>query len=175
MERAPFADMRCSIARTMAGIGDGWSSLILRDLFLGVARFDDLVEDLGISRNLLTRRLASLAKFGIVTRRPYQSRPARYEYGLTEAGLELVPVLVALSAWGDRWAPLPEGPPLFYVHARCGCRFTPRIRCSACDGELAAADIRAAPGPGGAATRGTRIVAQRLAERAADRTSRPTA
>jgi DNA-binding HxlR family transcriptional regulator len=167
MERTHFADMRCSIARTVDLIGDGWSPLILRDLFLGVSRFDELVEDLGISRNLLTRRLAALAKGGIVMRAPYQSRPARYEYALTPAGLALIPVLVALSAWGDRWAPLPEGPPLVFAHKHCGFRFTPRIRCSACGDDIVAAEIRALPGPGGAATRGTKLVARRLAGKGA--------
>jgi len=162
LERTDFAAMRCSIARTVARIGDGWSPLILRDLFLGVSRFDDLVEDLGVSRNLLTRRLAALVADGLVARAPYQTRPTRYAYALTPAGLDLVPVLVALSAWGDRWAPLPEGPPMRYEHAACGCRFTPRIRCSACGGDLAASDIRALPGPGGAETRGTRVVARRM-------------
>jgi DNA-binding HxlR family transcriptional regulator len=162
MERATFAAMRCSIARAVDRIGDGWSPLILRDLFLGVSRFDDLIEDLGISRNLLTRRLASLSKDGIVTRQPYQARPVRYEYALTPAGLDLVPVLVALSAWGDRWAPLPEGPPMVFAHKHCGFRFTPRIRCSACGDEIVAREIRALPGPGGAPTRGTRVLARRL-------------
>ena len=104
MERTSFAEMRCSLARSLDLIGDWWSPLIVRDLFLGVVRFDDLVEDLGISRNLLTRRLKALVDGGVVERNAYQLRPARYEYRLTAAGRELVPVMLALPEWGDRWA-----------------------------------------------------------------------
>ena len=105
--------MSCSLARTLELVGDWWSPLIVRDLFLGIGRFDDLTEDLGISRNLLTRRLKLLIDNGIISKRLYQSRPARYEYALTGAGLDLVPALLALTAWGDRWA-LKEGRPMLF-------------------------------------------------------------
>ena len=104
MKRTSFARMHCSLARGLDLIGDWWSPLIVRDLYLGVVRFDDLVEDLGISRNLLTRRLNALSKNGIVERHAYQRRPFRYEYRLSEAGRDLVPAILALTAWGDRWA-----------------------------------------------------------------------
>jgi DNA-binding HxlR family transcriptional regulator len=162
MERTNFQGMRCSIARALDLVGEWWSPLILRDLYLGVGRFDEIIEDLGISRNLLTSRLAALIDAGVVTKKPYQTRPVRYEYALTEAGAEFVPVLVALSAWGDRWAPTPKGPPIRYLHQRCGCRFEPRIRCSQCGEDLVANQINAVAGPGGAAKRGTRVVARRL-------------
>src|SRR5258708_38382526 len=103
MERTSFAQMRCSLARGLDMIGDWWSPLIIRDLFLDVARFDELVEDLGISRNLLTRRLKSLIANGIIERAAYQNRPARYAYRLTEARRDLVPAILALTAGGDRW------------------------------------------------------------------------
>ena len=96
--------MRCSLARALEWIGDWWTPLILRDLFLGVKRFDALAEDLGVSRNLLTRRLKGLEENGMILRRAYQERPRRFEYVLTEAGRDLVPILIALTAWGDRWA-----------------------------------------------------------------------
>src|SRR5262252_4725849 len=89
MERTSFADMRCSLARGLELIGDWWSPLIIRDLFLGVTRFDELVEDLGISRNLLALRLRALTSNGIVERTPYGQRPVRYEYRLSEAGRDL--------------------------------------------------------------------------------------
>ncbi len=95
-------------------------ALIIRDLFLDVVRFDDLVEDLGISRNLLTRRLKSLVENGIVDRVAYSRRPARYEYRLTEAGRDLVPAILALTAWGDRWARPKQGSPILFVHKGCG-------------------------------------------------------
>jgi len=106
MQRTSFARMHCSLARGLELIGDWWSPLIIRDLFLGVRRFEELADDLGISRNLLTRRLASLQKNGIIERRPYQERPVRYDYRLSAAGRDLVPALLALTAGrGPRKAP----------------------------------------------------------------------
>ena len=81
MKRTSFARMHCSLARGLDLIGDWWSPLIVRDLYLGVVRFDDLVEDLGISRNLLTRRLNALSKNGIVERHAYQRRPSATSIG----------------------------------------------------------------------------------------------
>ncbi len=163
MERTSFADMRCSLARALEKIGDWWTPVILRDLFLGVRRFDALAEDLGISRNLLTRRLKALELHGIVERRPYQSKPPRYEYFLSVAGRDLVPVLVALTAWGDRWAQPENGAPLLFRHKACGHVFEPRVSCSACGEAVSAENITALPGPGGAALPGTKIVASVVA------------
>jgi DNA-binding HxlR family transcriptional regulator len=162
MERTSFANMRCSLARGLDLIGDWWSPLIVRDLFLNVTRFDELVEDLGISRNLLARRLKSLASNGIVERRPYQRRPTRYEYRLTEAGRDLVPAILALTAWGDRWAQPKEGSPILFVHTVCGHQFQPQITCSACGEVIDSNNVKAAAGPGGAARRGTKVLARRL-------------
>jgi DNA-binding HxlR family transcriptional regulator len=162
MERTSFAQMRCSLARGLERIGDWWSPLIVRDLYLGVTRFDDLVEDLGISRNLLTRRLKALIANGIVARKVYQRRPVRYEYRLTEAGRDLIPALLALSAWGDRWAAPKEGSPMLHEHAACGCSFTPQVTCSACGEPIEADAVIATRGPGGAAKMGTRVLARRL-------------
>jgi DNA-binding HxlR family transcriptional regulator len=162
MERTSFADMRCSLARGLELIGDWWSPLIVRDLFAGVTRFDELVEDLGISRNLLTLRLRALQQGGIVERTAYRQRPVRYEYRLSEAGRDLVPVLLALTAWGDRWARPKEGRPILFVHRECGHVFRPRVTCSACGAVLSARSVQPIPGPGGAARRGTRVLARRL-------------
>jgi DNA-binding HxlR family transcriptional regulator len=162
MQRISFAQMRCSLARGLELVGDWWSPLIVRDLFLEVARFDELVEDLGISRNLLARRLKSLAESGVIERIAYQRRPTRYEYRLTEAGRDLVPAILALTAWGDRWARPKEGSPMLFVHTNCGAQFSPRVTCSAC-GEIIAADaVKVIAGPGGAAAPGTKILARRL-------------
>jgi len=162
MERTSFADMRCSLARGLDLIGDWWSPLIVRDLFLEVRRFDELVEDLGISRNLLTRRLKALTENGIVERRIYQAHPARYEYRLTEAGRDLVPAILALTAWGDRWARPREGSPILFVHKTCGHRFQALVTCSECGEPITAEGVTAMAGPGGAAKPGTKIVARRL-------------
>jgi DNA-binding HxlR family transcriptional regulator len=162
MERTSFAEMRCSLARGLDMIGDWWSPLIIRDLFLNITRFDELVEDLGISRNLLTRRLTSLMANGVVERVAYQRRPVRYAYGLTEAGRDLVPAIVALTAWGDRWARPREGRPILFVHTSCGHLFEPKVRCSACAEEISADTVKPVPGPGGATKPGTMLVAKRL-------------
>ena len=163
MQRTSFAQMRCSLARSLDLIGDWWSPLIVRDLFLGIGRFDELVEDLGISRNLLTGRLRALVASGIVDRLAYQRSPVRYEYCLTEAGRDLVPVLLSLMAWGDRWAAPKQGRPILFRHSLCGHEFSARVTCSECGEPLQAHELVAFPGPGGAATRGTRVVARKLA------------
>ncbi|MEW9529719.1 winged helix-turn-helix transcriptional regulator [Microbispora sp. NPDC049125] len=167
MRRTSFAEFRCSLSRSLEVMGDWWTMLILRDLHLGVNRFDELVEDLGISRNLLTTRLRELAGHGIVERVRYQERPVRYEYRLSEPGRELVPILFALTAWGDRWAAPDEGPPLRLRHDACGAVFTPGVTCSECGGAVTAQDVTAVPGPGGAAGPGTWVLARRLASRTA--------
>jgi DNA-binding HxlR family transcriptional regulator len=154
--------MHCSLARGLDLIGDWWSPLIVRDLFLGVVRFEDLIEDLGISRNLLARRLKSLNNAGIVERRIYRRRPVRYEYGLTEAGRDLVPAILALTAWGDRWARPREGSPMLFVHKTCGHRFQPRVSCSACGETIGSDTVKIIGGPGGAMKRGTKVLARRL-------------
>ncbi len=162
MQRTSFARMHCSLARGLDLIGDWWSPLIVRDLFLGLARFDELIENLGISRNLLTRRLKSLIRSGIVERKAYRRKPIRYEYRLTEAGLDLVPTILALTAWGDRWARPKEGSPMLFVHKNCGHEFQPLVTCSAC-GEVITADaVKTLGGPGGAIKPGTKVLARRL-------------
>jgi DNA-binding HxlR family transcriptional regulator len=162
MERTSFAEMRCSLARGLDMIGDWWSPLIIRDLYLNITRFDELVEDLGISRNLLTRRLKSLIANGVVERVAYQRRPVRYAYGLTEAGRDLVPAILALTAWGDRWARPRQGSPILFVHTACGHLFEPQVTCSACAEVISAEMVKPIPGPGGAARPGTMLMATRL-------------
>jgi DNA-binding HxlR family transcriptional regulator len=162
MERTSFSQMRCSLARGLEMVGDWWSPLIIRDLFLGLNRFDELVEDLGISRNLLTRRLNFLIENGVVERATYQQKPVRYSYRLTEAGRDLIPAILALSAWGDRWARPREGSPMLFVHKSCGHVFEPKVVCSVCAEAISAELVKLIPGPGGAAKPGTLLVAKWL-------------
>lgn len=162
MRKTNLGRMQCSLARGLDRMGDWWSPLIIRDLYAGIVRFDEIVEDLGISRNLLARRLKTLERKKLIVRTPYQQRPARYEYRLSEAGRDLVPVLLALTAWGDRWAQPKEGAPVEFVHATCGHKFRPAIACSACGEKISADAVRAIPGPGGASKRGTKVIARRL-------------
>jgi len=125
-------DFPCSVAHALSVVGDRWTLLVLRDLFLGARRFEHFEASLGCSPHLLSRRLAKLAHEGIVERHPYQERPARHEYRLTEKGRALYPVITSLLAWGDRWMPDPQGPPVVLEHVRCGHRATPELRCAGC-------------------------------------------
>lgn len=159
MRQTSFATMQCSLARSLEVVGDWWSPLVLRDLYLGLDRFDQLVTDLGISRNLLTDRLETLIAGGVVAKQAYQARPVRFRYLLTEAGRELVPVLLALTAWGDRWATPDGGPPLRVHHDGCGAPTTPTVCCSACGTPLHADDVGVTAGPGGRTAPGTALLA----------------
>jgi DNA-binding HxlR family transcriptional regulator len=146
--RHDYPGQVCSIAKALEVIGERWSLLIVRDVMNGRRRFDDLQKGLGIARNVLSTRLQRLVEEDILERRPYQESPPRYEYFLTEKGLDLWPALVALLAWGDRHSPYPDGPPMVIVHKECGGRVSDRGICEECGKELHARDARALPGPG---------------------------
>jgi DNA-binding HxlR family transcriptional regulator len=163
MRNTSFAQMHCSLAQSLEVMGDWWSPLILRDLYLGLDRFDQLVTDLGISRNLLTDRLNTLMAAGLVERSPYQENPVRYAYALTEPGRELIPVLIALTAWGDRWATPPAGQPIRFTHTTCGKTTTPTISCSECGDPLTTGNTTPSPGPGGRTAPGTALIATVMA------------
>lgn len=140
----------CSIARTLALIGDRWTLLILRDLSNGVRRFDDLVTHLGIARNVLSRRLTALGEGGLVTRTAYRVDGARerHEYRLTHAGRDLVPILLAVMAWGDRHLSSQDGPPAVARHADCGERVRVSLTCEAGHELGERPRVRVEPGPG---------------------------
>ena len=131
----------CSIAATVAFVGDRWSLLILRDVFRGVHRFADLCGDLGIARNVLADRLEKLVEHGILERVPYQDRPVRHEYRLTAKGRDLSPALVALMHWGDRWA-VAGDPPTLLVHDACGAELEQLLHCPSCGVEVTPTHIR---------------------------------
>ncbi|MFC6159859.1 winged helix-turn-helix transcriptional regulator [Kribbella jiaozuonensis] len=162
MRNTNFASMHCSLAQSLELIGDWWTPLVLRDLYLGLNRFDQFVTDLGISRNLLTDRLTKLVDGGLVRRTPYQQNPVRYSYELTEAGKELVPILMALTAWGDRWATPPAGQPIRFTHTTCGKQTTPTVSCSECGEALTMDEVAPLPGPGGRTAPGTALIASVL-------------
>jgi DNA-binding HxlR family transcriptional regulator len=146
-----FADINCSIARPLAFLGERWTLLVLRDLFLGRGRFEEFQDSLGIASNVLSARLATLAEEGIVERRRYSERPERFEYQLTEKGRDLQPILLAMLAWGDRYTVGPAGPPIETVHAECGHAFHAVATCSHCGGEVDSRSTRSRPGPGASA------------------------
>ena len=150
MQRTNFGDMTCSIARTWDVIGEPWSPLILRDVWVGLNRFDQLQGDLGISRKVLTERLTYLVDQGVLERRPYDNRP-RYEYHLTTKGAELVDLLLVMKAWGDKWLAGKAGPPVLYRHEACGKVSDVELRCNKCGEPMHAGDIELLAGPGAAA------------------------
>jgi DNA-binding HxlR family transcriptional regulator len=147
VERKSFASMHCSVAQCLEVVGEWWSMLVLRDVFLGVTRFDDIQKRLGISRNILDQRLSHLVQAGVLERVQYSHRPPRYEYRLTDKGRDLWPVLTGMRQWGDRYA-APDGPPVSMTHKACGQVADAVMVCSVCGEELQSSNMRAAPGPG---------------------------
>jgi DNA-binding HxlR family transcriptional regulator len=149
MQRTTFSDLPpCSIARTLDVIGEPWSPLILRDIYVGMSRFDQMQADLGISRKVLTERLKWLVESGVLERRRYRDRPPRDDYVLTDKGTELVDLLMVMVAWGDRWADDGTGPPVLYRHRACGEIGHVELRCSHCGTTMRADDVDVLAGPG---------------------------
>jgi len=147
MARVPLDHMHCSIARTLDVIGDAWTPLILRDISVGITRFDAIQRDLGISRKVLSERLASLIEHGILQRVPYQEKPVRYDYYATEKGADLAFVLLAMQTWGNRWVFEQEGPPVLLRHEPCGATIEAVTACSNCGERLAVGDLTPLRGP----------------------------
>ena len=148
MQRTKFGEMACSIARTVDVIGEPWSPLIVRNIYIGITRFDQLQQSLSISRKVLAERLRWLTETGVLERREYSARPARYEYVLTAKGLELFDVLMVMVRWGDKWLAGEAGPPVLYRHHACGQISHVDLHCSVCDQPMHATDIDVLPGPG---------------------------
>ena len=130
------------MARTLEVVGERWTLLILRDAFLGVRRFDDFQRSLGIARNVLNTRLQRLVDAGLLERRRYQERPERFEYRLTDVGLDLWPAIVALMRFGDRHLVGDDGPPMLLEHRDCGGRVTDFGTCEACGAQLTPREVR---------------------------------
>jgi DNA-binding HxlR family transcriptional regulator len=163
VKRTSFDQMACSIARTVEVIGEWWTPLILRDITIGITRFDALQRNLGISRKVLTQRLAALVDHGVVERRPYQENPTRYDYSLTEKGVDLASVLLAMQAWGDRWVFDDDSAPVLVRHDACGAVARPVAACSSCGEPLQPTEVTLLPGPGARSGPGTRETLQALA------------
>lgn len=143
-----YSGQNCSIARALELVGERWTMLVLRDVFLGVRRFEELQSDLGVARNVLATRLERLVGEGVLVRVPYQERPRRHEYRLTEKGLDLWPVVFELMRWGDRHSCPPAGPPVVVRHRDCGGIIGERRVCARCSEPVDVADVRAELGPG---------------------------
>jgi DNA-binding HxlR family transcriptional regulator len=147
VERKSFVGMNCSVAQCLEVVGEWWSMLIIRDAFLGVTRFDEFQERLGISRNILNQRLNHLVEAGVLAKVLYSEHPPRYDYRLTDKGRDLWPVLTTMRQWGDKYA-APSGPPLQLTHKRCGHVTEAVLTCSECGARLGPRDVRAETGPG---------------------------
>jgi len=146
-----YKTQTCSIAGALEVVGERWSLLVVRNVFLGLRRFDQIQANLGIARNVLQARLTKLVEQGVLERRRYQEHPARHEYRLTEKGLDLWPTVVALMQWGDRYAAPQAGPPVLLEHRDCGGRVDEHRICEKCGKPLSVREARALPGPGASA------------------------
>ncbi len=148
MLRRDYPALDCSVAKALEVIGERWSLLIVRSVMHGNRRFGEMQGSLGIARNVLSARLQRLIDEDILERRAYQESPARYEYFLTQKGLDLWPALIALLHWGERHSPAPDGPRRLIVHKECGGEVSERGICESCGKLLHARDAKQLPGPG---------------------------
>ena len=145
-----YESQTCSVARTLELVGERWTLLIIRDAFLGVRRFGDFADRLGIARNVLQDRLERLVAAGVLVKVPYQERPLRHEYRLTDMGRDLWPSIVTLMQFGDKHLAGAAGPPLLLLHAGCGGELDDRRVCKSCGAAVELHDVESVPGPGGA-------------------------
>lgn len=146
MQRKSFGHMQCPIARSLERVGEWWSILILRDAFHGLTRFDQFQKSLDIAPNILTRRLNALVTSGLLERRRYSERPARYEYLLTERGRDFRPVLLSLLTWGNKHF-APEGPSVIVIDTKTGKPVDAVLVDRASGEPIVAPRFRSAPGP----------------------------
>ena len=133
---------QCSITRASALVGDAWSLKILRELFWGYTRFEQLAQRTGAASNVLAARLKKLGNAGIVERSVVEGDARRFDYVLTEKGRALFPVLMSLMAWGDAWASGDRGPLVTLRHVRCGQATQAGAACTHCGEPLSAAEVR---------------------------------
>jgi DNA-binding HxlR family transcriptional regulator len=148
MARKRFRDANCSIAQTLDRVGDWWTILIVRDAFNGVTCFSDFQTGLGVAKNILSQRLARLVKDGIFERLPARPGIDRYEYHLTQKGYDLLPILIALMHWGDKWVFDGERAPWDILDGRDRQLVRPIAVVSHDGRPLGPRDVRMRPGAG---------------------------
>jgi DNA-binding HxlR family transcriptional regulator len=158
MEKSALGDFACSIARTLDIVGEWWTLLVLRDLFAGITRFDELQQDLGVASNVLAARLKRLVEAGLVEREVGPDDARVRLYRLTARGRELYPVLLSLMAWGDKWLAGPGHQPVLVVHRSCGQVTAAVPSCSICGEPLALEQLDFQAGPGGRSGPGTAVI-----------------
>lgn len=130
----------CSVARSLEVVGEKWSLLVVREVLLGVRRFDQIRHNTGAPRDVLAARLRTLVETGVLARRRYSERPPRDEYVLTPAGRDLRPVVLALMRWGDAYLAGESGPPMVLRH-ECGADFQAEVVCAACHQQVRGRDL----------------------------------
>jgi DNA-binding HxlR family transcriptional regulator len=148
MKHKSFSDMNCSLAQTLEVIGERWTLLIIRDAFLGLSRFEDFQNDLGVARNILTARLKRLVDQGILTRQPVTEKGRRYHYFLTQKGQDLLGIVLAYTHWGDKWLANKKGVRLVFTEKATGKAVEPmRVRSKAGTPlTIDQLDVKAGPG-----------------------------
>jgi DNA-binding HxlR family transcriptional regulator len=149
MKSKSFEGMVCSIAGVLEAIGDRWAVLILRDLSLGLSRYEDLRRSTDVTHATLSERLRHLADNGLIERRQYQINPERYEYVLTPKGRDLILVIQAMAQVGDKWAAAGDaGPPLQFVDQKTGHQVKLAMVDTATGQRVRARDLMPRAGPG---------------------------
>jgi DNA-binding HxlR family transcriptional regulator len=145
-----YDSQNCTIGAALAIVGEKWTFLVLREAFNGVRRFDDIRRRTRAPRQVLSDRLARLVEQGLLRKVPYREagQRARNEYRLTEKGLALYPLIVALLEWGDTYAVSPEGPLVELKHRDCGAPVELQLRCTEGHHVTSARDVTPVPGPG---------------------------
>ena len=148
--RTDYSAENCSMLHTLEVVGDKWALPIMREFFFGIRRFSELQSVLGCARNLLSARLRRLTERDLLELRTYKvaGHRARQEYILTHKGRELLPVLVALLQWGDRWEVDANGPPVLLTHRHCGAPVTAALVCSNGHQHIGSHEINLSAGPG---------------------------
>jgi DNA-binding HxlR family transcriptional regulator len=140
-ERLQQAMRPAAIQQALEIFNDSWSFAVLQELFFGVRRFDDFQRNLEISRSVLTRRLRHLEERDIIHRKIYSARPQRYEYRLTERGLDMYPFFVLLRQWGEKWLPDASDAGIQLHHRPCGNPLHITLHCRDCGEEISARDV----------------------------------
>jgi DNA-binding HxlR family transcriptional regulator len=146
MRHKSFENMECPIARSLERVGEWWTILILRDALLGMTRFDEFQKSLGVAPNILSKRLASMVRSGLLERRRYSERPPRHEYRVTDRGRDFSPVLLTLMAWGNKHF-APEGESVLLVDKTTGAPAIPVLYDAVSGRRITTREFQFRPGP----------------------------
>jgi len=157
MERTSFENWNCSVARTLDLIGDLWSLLIIREVYFGTRTFNEFQHHLGLSKNILSRRLKKMQADGLMERRAALGDARSHEYHLTEKGRSLLTVVIAMMQWGDQWADDQKGPPILVKERNTGKLIAPVKVTDGKGNSLEMRDLTLSAGPGADAVTRSRL------------------